>query len=87
MVTGAQMTAARRVGSDGPVIAQLADGREFTGDEILVAVGRRPATASLGLDRLGLEPGALSRWTGSCGPWAWPGGGCMRSVTATGWRP
>jgi pyruvate/2-oxoglutarate dehydrogenase complex dihydrolipoamide dehydrogenase (E3) component len=51
------MTAARRVGSDGPVVAQLADGRELAGDEILVAVGRRPATAGLGLEHAGLEPG------------------------------
>jgi pyruvate/2-oxoglutarate dehydrogenase complex dihydrolipoamide dehydrogenase (E3) component len=51
------MTAASRQGRDGPVVAQLADGREFTGDEILVAVGRRPATTGLGLDRVGLEPG------------------------------
>jgi hypothetical protein len=36
---------------------QTADGQEFTGDEILVAVGRRPATAGIGLDRVGLEPG------------------------------
>jgi pyruvate/2-oxoglutarate dehydrogenase complex dihydrolipoamide dehydrogenase (E3) component len=57
VVTGARMTAASRQGRDGPVVARLADGREFTGDEILVAVGRRPATAGLGLDRVGLEPG------------------------------
>ena len=46
VVTGVRMTAARRLGRDGPVVAQLADGREFSGDEILVAVGRRPATAA-----------------------------------------
>jgi dihydrolipoamide dehydrogenase len=57
VVTGARMTGTRRQGSDGPVIASLEDGREFTGDEILVAVGRRPATADLGLDMVGLEPG------------------------------
>src|SRR5262249_15620735 len=57
VVTGARMTAARRLGSGGPVVATLADGREFTGDEILVAVGRRPATAGLGLEHAGLEPG------------------------------
>jgi dihydrolipoamide dehydrogenase len=57
VVTGARMTGARRQGSDGPVVAGLEDGREFTGDEILVAVGRRPATADLGLDMVGLEPG------------------------------
>jgi pyruvate/2-oxoglutarate dehydrogenase complex dihydrolipoamide dehydrogenase (E3) component len=57
VVTGARMTAARRQGRDGPVIARLEDGREFTGDELLVAVGRRPATADLGLETVGLEPG------------------------------
>ena len=57
VVTGGRMTAARRLGRDGPVVASLADGREFTGDEILVAVGRRPATADLGLEHVGLEPG------------------------------
>jgi pyruvate/2-oxoglutarate dehydrogenase complex dihydrolipoamide dehydrogenase (E3) component len=57
VVTGARMTAARRLGSGGPVVATLADGREFTGDEILVAVGRRPATAAIGLEHAGLEPG------------------------------
>jgi pyruvate/2-oxoglutarate dehydrogenase complex dihydrolipoamide dehydrogenase (E3) component len=57
VVTGVRLTAARRLGSDGPVVAVLADGREFTGDEILVAAGRRPATADLGLEHVGLEPG------------------------------
>jgi pyruvate/2-oxoglutarate dehydrogenase complex dihydrolipoamide dehydrogenase (E3) component len=57
VVTGARVTEARRVGSDGPVVARTADGREFTGDEILVAVGRRPATADLGLEHAALEPG------------------------------
>jgi len=57
VITGVRMTAARRLGRDGPVVAQVADGREFTGDEILVAVGRRPATDGLGLEHVGLEPG------------------------------
>ncbi len=57
VVTGARMTGARREGSDGPVVAGLEDGRAFIGDEILVAVGRRPATADLGLETVGLEPG------------------------------
>src|SRR5215472_9611424 len=57
VVTGARMTAARRVGDGGAVVASVADGREFTGDEILVAVGRRPATAGIGLECVGLEPG------------------------------
>jgi pyruvate/2-oxoglutarate dehydrogenase complex dihydrolipoamide dehydrogenase (E3) component len=57
VITGVRMTAARRVGSDGPVVASVGDGREFTGDEILVAAGRRPATGGLGLEHVGLEPG------------------------------
>ena len=56
VVTGARMSAARRAGRDGPVVAKTADGREFTGDEILVAVGRRPATAGIGAERVGLRP-------------------------------
>jgi pyruvate/2-oxoglutarate dehydrogenase complex dihydrolipoamide dehydrogenase (E3) component len=54
VIVGARMTAARRDGSDGPVVATLDDGREVTADEILVAVGRRPSTSDVGLDRLGL---------------------------------
>lgn len=67
VLTGVKMTAARRASpagsgglggaSDGPVVATLEDGRQLTGDEILVAVGRRPATAELGLETVGLEPG------------------------------
>ena len=85
VVTGVRMTAARRLGHDGPVVAQVADGREFTGDEILVAVGRRPATADLGLEqrRAGARAGP-SAWTGRSGRPACPGAGCTRSATATG---
>jgi pyruvate/2-oxoglutarate dehydrogenase complex dihydrolipoamide dehydrogenase (E3) component len=57
VVTGAEMTSAARQGSDGPVVATLEDARELVGDEILVAVGRRPATAAIGLEAVGLEPG------------------------------
>src|SRR5438132_1604928 len=46
-----------REGGDGPVTVTLDDGRTITGDEILVAVGRRPATTDLGLETVGLEPG------------------------------
>ena len=57
VITGARMVAARRDGDDGPVVATLEGGRELVGDDILVAVGRRPATADLGLETVGLEPG------------------------------
>jgi pyruvate/2-oxoglutarate dehydrogenase complex dihydrolipoamide dehydrogenase (E3) component len=43
---------------DGPVTVTLEDGSSVTGDEILVAVGRRPNTDDLGLDTIGLEPGS-----------------------------
>jgi dihydrolipoamide dehydrogenase len=82
VVTGARMTAARRVGSDGPVVARLADGREFAGDEILVAVGRRPATADLGLEHAGLAPGRpvpvdpALRAVGVPGGWLYAIGDC-----------
>jgi pyruvate/2-oxoglutarate dehydrogenase complex dihydrolipoamide dehydrogenase (E3) component len=55
VVTGARVTAVRREGTDGPVTASLEDGRAFTGDEILVAVGRRPRTTDIGLETVGLE--------------------------------
>jgi pyruvate/2-oxoglutarate dehydrogenase complex dihydrolipoamide dehydrogenase (E3) component len=82
VVTGVRMTAGRRLGSGGPVVAKVADGREFTGDEILVAVGRRPATAGIGLERAGLEPGRPVRVDGQLraagvpGEWLYAIGDC-----------
>src|SRR5712691_334281 len=82
VVTGVRMTAARRLGSGGPVVAKLGDGREFTGDEILVAVGRRPATLGIGLDVVGLEPGSPVRVNGQLraagvdGGWLYAIGDC-----------
>jgi dihydrolipoamide dehydrogenase len=52
--TGVKVVAIHR---DGDVTATLADGRTVTGEEILVAVGRRPSTGDLGLDTVGLTPG------------------------------
>ena len=74
VVTGVRMTAARRLGSGGPVVVNVADGREFTGDEILVAVGRRPATAGIGLEAVGLEPGRPVRVDGQLRAAGVPGG-------------
>jgi len=64
VVTGARMTAARRNGRDGRVIASLDNGRAFSADEILVAIGRRPATSGIGLEAVGLKPGAAVRVDG-----------------------
>jgi pyruvate/2-oxoglutarate dehydrogenase complex dihydrolipoamide dehydrogenase (E3) component len=53
VVTGTKMIRAER-SDGGPVTATLEDGRTFEGDEILVAVGRRPNTMDLGLETVGL---------------------------------
>jgi len=42
---------------DGKVLARVADGREVRADAILMATGRRPATAGLGLEAVGVETG------------------------------
>jgi pyruvate/2-oxoglutarate dehydrogenase complex dihydrolipoamide dehydrogenase (E3) component len=42
----------------GTVHITLADGDEVEADELLVAIGRRPNTSGLGLDAIGLTPGA-----------------------------
>ena len=55
--TGCKAVNAARDGDDGPVSVTLDDGRVITGDELLVAVGRRPATTDVGLETIGLEPG------------------------------
>ena len=52
--TNARVASVRREGTDGPVVATLEDGRAFQGDEILVAVGRRPRTGDVGLASVGL---------------------------------
>jgi pyruvate/2-oxoglutarate dehydrogenase complex dihydrolipoamide dehydrogenase (E3) component len=54
---GAQATEARRAGA-GAFTLTLAGGETITSDELLVAVGRTPHTGDLGLDTVGLEPGA-----------------------------
>ena len=55
VVLGHSVTAAHRQG-DGPVSVTLDDDREFEGDEILVAVGRRANTHDVGLESVGLDP-------------------------------
>jgi pyruvate/2-oxoglutarate dehydrogenase complex dihydrolipoamide dehydrogenase (E3) component len=54
VITGVRLVAAHR---NGAVTGTLDDGREIVADEILVAVGRRPSTADIGLETVGLEPG------------------------------
>jgi pyruvate/2-oxoglutarate dehydrogenase complex dihydrolipoamide dehydrogenase (E3) component len=82
VVTGARVVAVSRAGTDGAVTATLDDGRTFEGDEILVAVGRRPATGDLGLETVGLEPGRYVavndrlRATSVPGDWLYAVGDC-----------
>ena len=54
--TGAEVTVAQR--ANGEVRLTLEGGDAVAGDELAVAVGRRPRTDDLGLERVGLEPGA-----------------------------
>jgi dihydrolipoamide dehydrogenase len=53
--TGAKATAVRSEG--GEVVVELDSGESIPGDELLVAIGRRPNTTDLGVETVGLEPG------------------------------
>jgi mercuric reductase len=55
--TSAALTGVRR--EDGKVVARVADGREVRADAILMATGRRPVTAGLGLDTVGVATGRV----------------------------
>jgi dihydrolipoamide dehydrogenase len=55
VVTGARATAVRRDGDE--VVLTLEGGTELVGDELLVAVGRRPNTSDVGLETVGHRPG------------------------------
>ncbi|HEX5955241.1 MAG TPA: NAD(P)/FAD-dependent oxidoreductase [Solirubrobacterales bacterium] len=54
--TSTRATAASR-GEGGQVSLGLGGGEELRGDELLVAVGRRPRTDDIGLEQAGVEPG------------------------------
>ena len=53
VILGATASAARRDGED--YVVTLADGREVAGDRLLVATGRSPRTAGIGLETVGIE--------------------------------
>ena len=51
-------TVAERIGKDGDgILVELGDGSQARGAELLVAVGRTPRSAGIGLDSVGVEPG------------------------------
>jgi dihydrolipoamide dehydrogenase len=56
LVLSASATAARRDGDE--YVLELDDGRELTGDRLLVATGRRPRVHGIGLETVGVEPDA-----------------------------
>ena len=67
LLLGVHAVAARRDGHDYVLV--LDDGRELRGDRLLVATGRRPRVAGLGLETAGV--GSTSTASGSmrsCGP-------------------
>ena len=66
LVLGVHATAARRErsgderaarGSGEAYVLTLDDGQELTGDRLLVATGRRPRVADIGLETVGIEAG------------------------------
>lgn len=83
VLTGERVRATRRE-PGGPVVATLNNDTEVVADEILVATGRRPATADLGLGSIGLGELAGSplpvddrfRVAGVDGGWLYAVGDC-----------
>ncbi|MFJ7071722.1 dihydrolipoyl dehydrogenase family protein [Streptomyces sp. NPDC098781] len=55
---GVRVTALRRPDPKGPVTLTLDDGGELEADEVMFATGRAPRTGDIGLDTVGLTPGA-----------------------------
>jgi pyruvate/2-oxoglutarate dehydrogenase complex dihydrolipoamide dehydrogenase (E3) component len=51
---GAEVSSAREEG--GKIVVELKDGGAVEGEELLVAVGRKPHTDDIGLDAIGVEP-------------------------------
>ena len=85
VLTGTRMTAVRREGGDGsgPVVAIVGEGSTLVGDEILVAVGRRPAPGTSASTPSASPQASRSTSTTGCGRRVSAGAGCTRSVTAT----
>lgn len=64
--TGVTATSVDRPEPGGEVTVTLSDGTTVAGDELLAALGRRPATTDLGLETVGLEPGRYVEVDDTC---------------------
>jgi dihydrolipoamide dehydrogenase len=56
LILSANASKARREGED--YLVEIDDGRELRGEKLLVATGRRPRVAGIGLETVGIEPDA-----------------------------
>jgi len=63
---GTAVSAVRRLDGAGPVTLTLEGGGEVQADEVLFATGRRPLTDDIGLETIGLEPGAWLEIDDTC---------------------
>jgi pyruvate/2-oxoglutarate dehydrogenase complex dihydrolipoamide dehydrogenase (E3) component len=63
---GATVTGIHRPGGKGPVTLSLEDGSTIEADEALFATGRRPLTDDIGLETVGIEPGAWLEVDDTC---------------------
>jgi dihydrolipoamide dehydrogenase len=64
--TGVSVTELRRLDIAGPLWVSLDDDSELEVDAILFAIGRTPNTANIGLETVGLDPGAWLDVDDSC---------------------
>ncbi|QMU77790.1 NAD(P)/FAD-dependent oxidoreductase [Streptacidiphilus sp. PB12-B1b] len=64
--TGVTVQRVGRERPDAPVAAELGDGSTVLSEEFLVAVGRTPSTAELGLETAGLTPGSWLEVDDTC---------------------
>ncbi len=85
---GAEAAAVTRA-DDGTVSVTLTTGEQIEADELLVAIGRTPNTQDIGLDTVGLTPGAwltvddTMRVTGIGDGWLYAAGDVNRRVLLT----
>ncbi|MGK3208564.1 dihydrolipoyl dehydrogenase family protein [Amycolatopsis sp. MEPSY49] len=85
---GAEAGSVKR-NDDGTVSITLTDGEQVEADELLVAIGRTPNTQDIGLDNVGLKPGAwlavdgTMRVDGVEGGWLYAAGDVNRRVLLT----